>query len=312
MLEEYKENGENFFLWASFLDPHPPYFVPEPWDTMYNPDEITVSGLTEGEHRENPPHFKLTREKYPDFSAYHEYGLGSHGLHSHCIDREELKKDVATYYGMISLMDKYIGKILDKLDELGLKDNTIVIFTTDHGHFIGQHGLIAKGPFHYEDMIRVPLIVRYPGKIQPGKTSGSMQSLVDLAPTILSCLDVSIPRTMTGIDQKDVWLGKKSEARDHIVCENHHQPTTVHLKTYVDERYKITVYYSREYGELFDLKNDPKEIRNLWDNPEYKDLKSKLLLKFLWAELGKEPMWMPRLWELRVNIISREERKEVK
>jgi arylsulfatase A-like enzyme len=130
--------------------------------------------------------------------------------------------------------------------------------------------------------MRVPLIVRYPGKIKPGKTSGSMQSLVDLAPTILSCLDVSIPRTMTGIDQKDVWLGKKSEARDHIVCENHHQPTTVHLKTYVDERYKITVYYNREYGELFDLKNDPKEIRNLWDNPEYKDLKSKLLLKFLW------------------------------
>ena len=296
MLEEYKENDDSFFIWASFLDPHPPYFVPEPWDTMYDPDEITVSGMIAGEHDKNPPHFKLTQEKLPDFSEYQEEGQGAHGLHSHYIDREELKKDVAIYYGMISLMDKYIGNILDKLDELGLADNTIVIFSTDHGHFIGQHGLIAKGPFHYEDMIRVPLIVRYPGMIPSDRTSEAMQSLVDLAPTMLSFLDLPIPKTMTGVDQREVWCNERSKARDHIICENHHQPTTVHLKTYVDERYKITVYYNREYGELFDLKEDPNEINNLWDDPEYKDLKSELLLKFLWAEMGKEPMWMPRLW----------------
>lgn len=296
MLEEYKRSGDNFFMWASFLDPHPPYFVPEPWDTMYDPDEITVSGMVAGEHDKNPPHFKLTQERSPDFSKYHEDGQGAHGLHSHHIDRDELKKDVATYYGMISLMDKYIGKILDKLEELDLAEDTIVIFTTDHGHFIGQHGLIAKGPFHYEDMIRVPLIVRYPDMIPSGRISEAMQSLVDLAPTMLSFLNLPIPRTMTGVDQSDVWRSKKDRARDHIVCENHHQPTTVHLKTYVDKRYKITVYYNQEYGELFDLKEDPNEVNNLWDDPEYEDLKSELLLKFLWAEMGKEPMWMPRLW----------------
>lgn len=295
MLEQYKENNESFFMWASFSDPHPSYFAPEPWDTMYNPDELTIPQLVEGEHDKNPPHFKLTQEDKPDISDYQETGYCIH-FKSHLQDREELKKDVAVYYGMISLMDKYIGKILDKLDSLGLAENTMVVFTTDHGHFFGHHGLIAKGPYHYEDMIKVPFIVRCPGKIAAGVTSDAMQSLVDLAPTFLNLAGLPIPRTMAGVDQSSVWIGAKEKIRDHIICENHQEPTKAHLKTYVDERYKITVYYNRECGELFDLKEDPGEINNLWDNPAYKDLKTELLLKYIWAELGKEPMWMPRIF----------------
>lgn len=96
---------------------------------------------------------------------------------------------MGVYYGMISLMDKYIGKILDKLDELGLADSTIVVFTTDHGHFFGQHGLQAKGGFHYEDLIKLPFIVRYPGHVPAGQQCNAIQSLVDLAPTFLSFCD---------------------------------------------------------------------------------------------------------------------------
>lgn len=296
MLESYKENDENFFLWASFLDPHPPYFVPEPWDTMYDPEKLTVPEITAGEHEHNPPHYGLTQEQNPDFSEYTESGFGLHGFHSHLHDSEELKKDIATYYGMISLMDKYIGKILDKVDELGLADNTVIVFTTDHGHFYGHHGLIAKGAFHYEDMIKVPFIVRYPGKVPAGRISDSMQSLVDLAPTFLNMVDITVPRSMTGLVQSDAWYGNKDRIRNHIICENHHDPTTVNLKTYVDDRYKLTVYYNHTYGELYDLKEDPNEVNNLWDNPDYEALKSDLLLKYIWAEMGKEPMWMPRLW----------------
>ena len=73
---------------------------------------------------------------------------------------------------MISLMDKYIGRILNKLDKLGLAENTVVVFTTDHGHFFGQHGFIHKGPFHYEDMIKIPFIVRYPEKFLPKRIFG--------------------------------------------------------------------------------------------------------------------------------------------
>ena len=100
---------------------------------------------------------------------------------------------------------------------------------------------------------------------------------------------------MTGVDQSEVWFGAKQRIRDHVIVEDHHEPTTLHLKTYVDERYKITVYYNREYGELFDLREDPNEINNLWHRPEYAGLKADLIMKLLFAEMGKEPLWMPRI-----------------
>lgn len=296
MLEQYRQNDENFFLWASFLDPHPDYLVPEPWASMYDPDKLTVAHSAPGEHDRNPPHFGMTQREDGDFSPYRETKKEIHGMHPHLHDAEELKKDVATYYGMVSMMDKYIGKILDKLDALGMAEDTVVVFTTDHGHFFGQHGLIAKGPFHYEDMIKVPFIARQPGKIPANRTSSAMQSLVDLAPTFLSLASIPLPRSMTGVDQSGVWTGRQDSARTHIICENHHEPTTIHLKTYVDKQYKITVYYNHDYGELFDLEADPLELNNLWSCPEHKDLKVKLLMKYLWAEMGKEPMWMPRIY----------------
>ena len=295
-LEDYAHNNENFFLWASFFDPHPKYLAPEPWDTMYDPDKISVPSITPGEHSLNPPHFQMTQESKPDFSAWREPdGNGMHGFHSHLHNREELAKDIATYYGMISLMDKYIGTILDKLEALGLAENALVVFTTDHGHFYGHHGLIAKGAFHYEDMIRIPMIARLPGRIPAGRKTDALQTLVDYAPTFLSITQQAIPRTMTGVDQHAVWFGEEDAARDHIIVENRHQPTTLHLKTYVNDRYKLTVYFGREYGELFDLKTDPGEIENLWANPSYADLKAALVMKLLQAEMGKEPLWMPRI-----------------
>lgn len=305
ILEEYKNNDENFFLWSSFFDPHPEYLVPEPWDTMYDSKDLTIPTLTPGEHEKNPPHFGKTQEDSPDFSDLYESGYGIHGYRSHHyyeygskfkLTDDHRKKIVSTYYGMISMLDKYVGKILDKLDELGLTENTIVVFTTDHGHLFGQHGLQAKGGFHYEDLIKLPFIVRYPGHVPKGRVSSAMQSLVDLAPTFLSFCNIPIPITMTGVDQKQVWLDEKEQARDHITCEFRHEATTIHQKTYVNERYKLTVYYNQNYGELFDLQTDPYEVNNLWDNPEYAQLKSDLFLQYIWAELGKEPIYMPRIW----------------
>ena len=294
LMETYQQNDENFFLWASFFDPHPKYLVPEPWDTMYDPDALTVPSVTEGEHDKNPIHFQMTQQKKPDFSEWRESGKGIHGYRSHLQDRDELAKDIAVYYGMVSLMDKYIGKILGKLDELGLADNTLVVFTSDHGHFYGQHGLTAKGAFHYEDVIKVPFIARYPGVVPAGEQSDALQTLVDLAPSFLSAAGIDIPFQMTGVDQTPVWYGQETQARDHIIVENHHEPTTIHVKTYVDDRYKLTVYYNREYGELFDMHEDPGEINNLWNSSEHAELKSELVMKLLFAEMGKESLPMLR------------------
>lgn len=295
LMQQCVEANENFFLWASFLDPHPPYIVPEPWASMYDPEDIDVPKVVGDEHSKNPPHFAKVLQDEPDFAEYQEpNGNACHGFHSHKYDKDELAKDIAVYYGMVSMMDKYIGKILDKLGSLDLLEKTLVLFTTDHGHFFGHHGLIAKGPFHYEDMVRIPFIVSLPGKVPAGKVSNDLQSLVDLAPTFLNICGFELGPMMTGTDQTQSWFNDKP-CRDHVIVENRHQPTTVNIKTYIDDRYKLTVYYNKDYGELFDLEKDPKELKNLWSEPEYEKLKSEFVMKLLFAEMGKEPLPMPRI-----------------
>lgn len=295
LLEQYAEKGENFFLWPSFFDPHPPYLAPEPWDTMYEPDSLTVPSVVEGEHDANPPHHQMTQMPDPDFDAWRVSGKTLHGFHSHLHDRNKLAKDIAVYYGMTSLMDKYIGQIVDKLDELGLAENTLVVYTSDHGHFYGQHGLVAKGAFHYDDVIRVPFIARQPGRVPAGQRSDALQSLVDLAPSFLSACDLDVPMSMSGVDQSKVWAGQEEKARDWILVENRHEPDTIHMKTCVDDRYKITAYYNQDYGELFDLQEDPNELENLWDRPDCAHLKQDMLLLLITADWGSEPLYMPRV-----------------
>lgn len=296
MLTQYKENDENFFMWASFFDPHPDYFAPEPWASMYDPDSLTIPSLAEKEHSSDSPFYKISQmEKGVDTSEFKKSGFYLHGIHSHLHDDEKLKKQVAVYYGMISLMDKYIGKILDKLDELGLAENTIVVFTTDHGHYFGQHGLIAKGPFMYEDGIKVPFMVRQPNVIEKNNVSSAMQSLIDLPVTLLDMCGIKAPDGVSGISQKEVWLSQKDKIRDSIICEHNHERDTVNLRTYVDKRYKMTIYYHMNCGEIFDLKNDPHELHNLWNDENYKELKANLMFKFLQAEMEKEPRFMPRV-----------------
>jgi uncharacterized sulfatase len=296
-MDQYARNGENFFLWASFFDPHPQYMVPEPYASMYNPSEVTVPVFREGEFDDKPAYFKLSREERPDGSAFQETGGHAvHGMHSHLRKDEVKAKNIATMYGMMTMLDKYIGQIVDHLDELGLAEDTLICLTTDHGDFMGQHGLIAKAIHHYEDLLKIPLVVRMPGTVPAGIRSDSLQSLVDLPQTFLHIAGLPVPRTMAGIDETAVFTGESHTIRDHVIVENRHQPTTMNIRTYINERYKISIHYNRSYGELYDLKNDPDEYVNLWDIPAHQDLKYELLLKFLYGEMKKEPMPMPRIF----------------
>jgi hypothetical protein len=93
---------------------------------------------------------------------------------------------------------------------------------------------------------------------------------------------------MTGVDQAYVWLGEAEAARDHVLVSHHHQPTTIHARSYINDRYKLTVYCNRHYGELFDLQADSIEINNLWDDPTAADLKTELIYKLLLAEMARE------------------------
>lgn len=294
-IEQAVAARKNFFTWASFHDPHPPYLVSEQWASMYDPADMEPGEHVPGEFDDMPPHFAMTQDRQADWSIYKETPFGNHGFQCHLHDREALKKDMAVYYGMVSFMDQQIGRILDALDRLGLADNTIIVFTTDHGHFLGQHGLIAKGAFHYEDGIRLPFLVRWPGHVPAGKTTEAIQGLIDLAPTFLTATGQTVPGMMQGVNQLDVWTGKAAKARDMEICEFRHQPTKVHLRTLITQRYKMTVYRDQTYGELFDLEADPRELKNLWDDPAAANLKAEMLRLFMDAELKREPMRYPRI-----------------
>ena len=293
-IERHVGEERPFFMWASFHDPHPSYLVSEPWASMYDPQDMQPGEHVEGEFDDMPPHFKMTRQRDADFSAYREEH-NSHGFSCHLRDEDELKKCMAVYYGMISFMDSEIGRILDTLDRLGQTENTLVLFSTDHGHFLGHHGLIAKCGFHYEDMLRIPTIARLPGQVPSGRTLSALQSQVDFAPTFLDIAGIDVPGLMQGVSQWDVWRGRADQARDHVIVENRHQPNVLNIRTYVDERYKVTVYRDQEYGEMFDLQEDPGELKNLWDSPEHLPLKCGLLHRFINAELRREPTRMPRI-----------------
>jgi len=293
-IERAAAEGRPFFLWSSYHDPHPPYVVSEPWASMYDPADMPIGTLAEGEHNANAIHFRKTQEDDPAWWQAAKQGEAIHGGHCHLRDPGEIRKDMACYYGMVSFMDQQIGRTLAALDRLGLAENTIVVFTTDHGHFLGQHGLIAKAIHHYEDLLRLPFIVRWPARAPAGEVSEAIQNLVDLTPTFLAAAGHDVPGAMTGVNQLDTWCGGTA-ARRGSITENHHGTRCFHMRTYVNQRFKITVYRDGADGELFDLQADPGEVGNLWHDPAAQGLKAEMLHEFLQATLCGEPMRMPRI-----------------
>lgn len=298
MMDEAAEQEKPFFIWSSFHDPHPPYIVPEPWASMYDPNDMEPGVLTPGEHDANPDHFKFgAQEQNPDFwnQACEEQGA-IHGAGFQAGYQEKsLRKNIACYYGMVSFMDQEIGRILDALDERGLSDNTLVVFTTDHGHFLGQHGLVAKAIHHYEDLLRLPFIVRMPGKVPANAVSSDLQNLVDLPRTFLKGAGISVPVQLQGVDQWPSWKGEGA-VREWSITENHNGYTRFHMNTLVTERYKLTVHRDSDQGELFDLQEDPSEVHNRWGDPDFQELKAQLLLTYARAQMESEPIHMPRIW----------------
>lgn len=295
-LDRYRESGESFFLWASYFDPHPSYLVPEPWASMYDPEEIELPPHGLDDQAAWPELLKRVVNRTKDFEPWREEGGSAvHGLNQPAMNPEKLKKDIAIYYGMMSMLDHSIGQLLDHLEASGLAENTLVVFSSDHGHYFGQHQLGAKGPFHFEDGIRVPMIVRWPGQVEAGKRTAVLQSQVDYAATFLDAAGIRVPLSMAAKSQVPVWKGDASAARRKVCIEFRHQPTVLNLRTYIDQRYKLTIWNTPEDGELYDLQEDPNEYRNLWYDAAHSELKQRLLHEALLAEMGKEPYAMPRI-----------------
>jgi arylsulfatase A-like enzyme len=286
-LEKMSKTKDPFLLSVGFQDPHHPHALPKEYDLKIDPSKVPLPDYADTELEDKPPHFKMAHEGTLNSSRFRgEFGIAGHTMTGMDIDFKDISDMDARlgrtyYYGMVELIDKGIGMITEALERLGLDKNTIVVFTTDHGELLGDHGLWMKGPFHYEQLINVPLIISWPGKIAEGRTADSLVSLVDVVPTLLSLCGIEIPEELDGLDMKSVVKDEKSVIRDHVLVECTDDPKGLRLKTIVTERYKLTYYRGEDFGELYDLKEDPKERINLWNKIEKRDIKVELLLKLL-------------------------------
>jgi arylsulfatase len=293
-----RERERPFFVWASFPEPHHPFSPPAPYCDMYDPLRVPLPPRRTGDLDDKPPHFGAYYRRELDRIDYRsEWALGLAGLADADLARmpeRHLREIVAHYYGMITLVDDQVGRILGAVERLGLRERTIVVFTSDHGELLGEHGLLLKGPFHYEGLVRVPLIWRWPGEIDGGQAVSGLANLVDLAPTILELTGVPAPAGVQGRSLAPLLRGRTARVQDATLIENCEKPGVLNVKTVVTERWKLTYYAGRPFGELYDLVDDPHEYVNLWDHPGHAADRDALLRRLLDLLVETEDPLPPR------------------
>ena len=281
---------EPFVLWTSFQDPHVPLAPPAPYCYNYDPADVPPPAKQEGELDRLPPHFRELYDRK-------DLDIGPH--------RPEC---AAHYYGLIEMIDDNIGRIMKALRDNGLAENTVVLLTTDHGEALGDHGMWGKGPYHYDGVIRVPFIITGPG-FAPGQTHDGVVSLLDFAPTILDVAGVPIPegpkpRVPASPQELEPWPGRslvpiltgdEKGTTGTALVEDDQDGMGTRLRTFVTERYRLTAYSGRTYGELFDLQEDPQELRNLWDEPDHRAIRDELRLAML-DKMMETDYPLPRRW----------------
>ena len=176
-------------------------------------------------------------------------------------------------------MDDGVGEVLDYLEESGLAENTVVVYTSDQGFYLGEHGWFDKR-FMYEESFRTPLLVRYPKEIKPGTRIGSLVQNLDFAPTFLDYAGIEIPEEMQGESFRDLVSGKNSEWRDAVYYTYYEYPSVHMVKRHygvATERYKLMhFYYDIDEWEMYDLQTDPSEMKNIYGDPTYADVQAEL------------------------------------
>ncbi|MGD9344525.1 MAG: sulfatase [Candidatus Aminicenantes bacterium] len=190
------------------------------------------------------------------------------------------KRYMEDYLGCIAAIDESVGRLLDYLDESGLAENTVVVYTSDQGFFLGDHGWYDKR-FMYEESLRMPLVVRYPGRIEPGSVGGHIVSNLDFAPTFLDLAGAEIPAAMQGRSLRKLLSNEAVDGWRRSLYYHYYEYPAVHMtKRHYGvrtERYKLMhFYYDIDAWELYDLEKDPNEINNVYDNPAYTDVVTEL------------------------------------
>lgn len=278
-IEFIREHTEEpFFVWVSFPDPHHPFDCPEPWSRLHHPDDVDLPVHRERDFENRPWWHEASMDRTPVGEA-HVQELRQNFSRIGPQPEKQLRALIANYFGMISLIDHQVGRIEAALASFDLADDTVIIFTADHGDWLGDHGLILKGPIAYEGLLRVPMILAGNG-IPGDRLVRDPVSTLDLGATILDIAGAAPLAEGHGRSLRP-FLGPDEASRTFAYSEWDVDASRcgveLRLRTVRTRHAKLTLEEGSGAGELYNLAEDPHEMRNLYDDPAAYSLRRELI-----------------------------------
>lgn len=290
-----RDSDQPFYFMANFFDPHHPFGAPKPFRDLYDADTLT-----------GPYGDRAELDSKPEVQR--EYSAKSYGGHAPGFEEytdAELREARASYYAMVSLIDAQIGRIKDALRSAGQLENTIIIYTSDHGEMLGDHAIMLKGPMLYESGVRVPLIMEWPEGLPSGRRVSEIVQNIDLTSTLLDLAQTQGSLADQGSSLLGLARGEEDDWRDWALCEyrdsGHSSVPPTHTTMLRHRDHKLVVWHGapatdrRRDGELYDLANDPYELTNLYHHSEHRDLREELKDSLLDVLDATELRTQPRL-----------------
>ncbi|MEG0086643.1 MAG: sulfatase-like hydrolase/transferase [Niameybacter sp.] len=253
LIKKASEQEEPFFIWTNFWGPHSPSIVPEPYYSMYNPKDIK-------EH----PSYKETFENKPygHYLSEKMWGLGDYGW-------EGFADIISKYYGHCTMIDDMVGMMVDQLKALGIYEDTIIIYSADHGDCLGAHKLIEKGAFTYDEIYRIPMVVKGAGT----QDNESFVYLQELMPTLLDIAGTTPQKPVDGQSILPLMMGEQvSNGRTEVYGEYHNHFYVSRQRMVRDNKYQFT-FNESEKGELYDFEKDPYQLHNVCYDESYQEIK---------------------------------------
>lgn len=263
-------DNQPFCYVISYPDPHQPYIVREPYSSMFDPEQMSI-----------PDSFN--EDYLPDWAENDTWGR--HRYFSNDLEdrTNRLKYIKAMYCGAVKCIDDNVGKILEALDTSGQLDNTLIVFTTDHGDYMGEHGLLEKNNL-YDSVYRLPFIVRWKGKLESGRSIQDYFNFVDFQPTLLSMLGITGSGKEQGNDLSDLIFNGHGDGINEAYIHPSDVPrggiiTPEFELAYVGKGFVNNPQHIFKEHILFDRKKDPLQLHNLFGEPEYEDIIKELTYK---------------------------------
>jgi arylsulfatase A-like enzyme len=272
-LDDIKNETRPFFSFVSFPDPHHPFTPPGHYWDMYKPDQFEARLPWEKYKNPTPP-MKWLRSQ-------HDTGKRlATSQEAFIANEREIREAMALSCGMITMIDDAVGVIIAKLKDIRRYDNTVIVFNSDHGDYLGDYGLMLKGALPFRSITRVPFIWSDPAT-RLGRVTNVLGSTVDIAPTIMERAGV---KPYNGLQGRDLLnnVNGSSDSRTQLLTE--HQDNFARMgrtrfmivRNLITDDWRFTMYRDESWGELYDLKNDPDESHNLWDDPTHAKVRAEL------------------------------------